>query len=331
MKRALITGVSGQDGSLLAELLVGKGYEVHGLVRRSSSGTLSRLTEVRDRLELHEGDLTDEGSLARVVADVRPDEIYNLGAQSHVGSSFAAPIATCDATGLGAVRLLEAVRRADLKDTRYYQAGTSELFGGVSDPPQSETTPLHPRSPYAYAKAMAHYATINAREAYGLFACNGILFNHEEPGRRGEAFVTRKISRAVARIKLGLQEKLTLGNLEAKRDWGFAGDYVQAMWLMLQQDQPDDYVVATGETHSVREFCEEAFSLLGLDWQQYLKHDARYERPSEVDLLVGDPAKARRQFGWEPKVRFKELVKIMVEADLDLAKREAQIANLPKP
>ncbi|HXB28159.1 MAG TPA: GDP-mannose 4,6-dehydratase [Gemmatimonadaceae bacterium] len=319
MKRALITGVSGQDGSLLAELLVGKGYEVHGLIRRSASGNLSRLTEVRDRLELHEGDLTDEGSLARVVADVRPDEVYNLAAQSHVGSSFAAPIATCDATGLGAVRLLEAVRHAGLTETRYYQAGTSELFGGVSDPPQSEVTPLHPRSPYAYAKAMAHYATINAREAYGLFACNGILFNHEEPGRRGEAFVTRKISRAVARIKLGLQESLTLGNLEAKRDWGRAKDYIEAMWLMLQQDKPRDYVIATGETHSVREFVDVAFAHVGLRWDKHVTTDTAFNRPSEVHVLCGDASKAARELGWRPKTAFAELVALMVDADLALA------------
>ncbi len=318
MKRALITGVSGQDGSLLAELLVGKGYEVHGLVRRSSSGNLSRLAEVRDRLELHEGDLTDEGSLARVVADVRPDEIYNLGAQSHVGSSFAAPIATCDATGLGAVRLLEAVRRADLKDTRYYQAGTSELFGGVSDPPQSETTPLHPRSPYAYAKAMAHYATINAREAYGLFACNGILFNHESP-RRAEAFVTRKITKAVARIKMGLQAQLTLGNLEAKRDWGLAPEYVEAMWLMLQAERPRDYVVATGETHSVREFAAMAFAHVGLRWEDHVVTDPAFERPAEVHVLCGDARRIEHDLGWVPRTTFAQLVALMVDADLDLA------------
>jgi GDPmannose 4,6-dehydratase len=338
MQRALITGITGQDGSYLVEILLAKGYEVHGIIRRASTFNTSRIDHLyKDphvngvRLFLHYGDLADPVQMVKLLYELKPDEIYNLGAQSHVRVSFDIPEYTGNVDGLGTLRILEAIREAGLvKKVRFYQASSSEMFGKAQEVPQTERTPFWPRSPYGCAKVYAYWLTLNYRESYRLHASNGILFNHESP-RRGETFVTRKITRAATRIKLGLQSHLYLGNLDARRDWGYAREYVEMMWLMLQQDQPDDYVVATGETHSVREFCEEAFSLLGLDWQQYLKHDARYERPAEVDLLVGDPSKARRQFGWEPKVRFKELVKIMVEADLDLAKREAQIANLPKP
>jgi GDPmannose 4,6-dehydratase len=338
MQRALITGITGQDGSYLVEILLAKGYEVHGIIRRASTFNTSRIDHLyKDphvngvRLFLHYGDLADPVQMVKLLYELKPDEIYNLGAQSHVRVSFDIPEYTGNVDGLGTLRILEAIREAGLvKKVRFYQASSSEMFGKAQEVPQTERTPFWPRSPYGCAKVYAYWLTLNYRESYRLHASNGILFNHESP-RRGETFVTRKITRAATRIKLGLQRHLYLGNLDARRDWGYAREYVEMMWLMLQQDQPDDYVVATGETHSVREFCEEAFSLLGLDWQQYLKHDARYERPAEVDLLVGDPSKARRQFGWEPKVRFKELVKIMVEADLDLAKREAQIANLPKP
>jgi GDPmannose 4,6-dehydratase len=280
-------------------------------------------------LFLHYGDLADSVSLVKLLYSLQPDEIYNLAAQSHVRVSFDIPEYTADITGVGAARILEAVIESGIgKKVRYYQASSSEMFGKVQEVPQRETTSLYPRSPYGCAKVFAHWLTINYRESYNLFACSGILFNHESP-RRGESFVTRKISLAAARIKKGLQKELVLGNLDSKRDWGFAKEYVEGMWLMLQQEKPDDYVVATGETHSVREFCEVAFGLLGLDWQKYVKHDSLYERPSEVDLLIGDPAKAKRQLGWEPKVRFKDLVKIMVEHDLGLARREAQIAQLP--
>ena len=338
MQRALITGITGQDGSYLVEILLAKGYEVHGIIRRASTFNTSRIDHLyKDphvngvRLFLHYGDLADPVQMVKLLYELKPDEIYNLGAQSHVRVSFDIPEYTGNVDGLGTLRILEAIREAGLvKKVRFYQASSSEMFGKAQEVPQTERTPFWPRSPYGCAKVYAYWLTLNYRESYRLHASNGILFNHESP-RRGETFVTRKITRAATRIKLGLQSHLYLGNLDARRDWGYAREYVEMMWLMLQQDQPDDYVVATGETHSVREFCEEAFSLLGLDWQQYLKHDARYERPAEVDLLVGDPSKARRQFGWEPKVRFEELVKIMVEADLDLAKREAQIANLPKP
>jgi GDPmannose 4,6-dehydratase len=312
--RAFITGVLGQDGSFLAELLLSKGYEVHGLVRRSSSTGTSRIDHIREGITLHEGDLLDEGSLVRIVTEVQPSDVYNLAAQSHVHSSFSAPIYTCEATGVGAVRLLEAVRRACPK-ARYYQASTSELYGGLSDPPQNESTPFHPRSPYAYAKLMAHWATVNAREAYSMYACCGILFNHESV-RRGEAFVTRKISRAVARIKKGMQDTVTLGNIEAMRDWGHAPDYVEAMWLMLQQARPTDYVIATGETHTVREFVELAFAHVGLDWRDHVKIDPAFLRPAEVHALCGDPSRARKELGWEPKTTFEELVRIMVDADL---------------
>jgi GDPmannose 4,6-dehydratase len=336
MKRALITGITGQDGSYLAELLLAKGYEVHGIIRRASSFNTSRIDHLYAdphvngvRFFLHYGDLADAVQMVKLLYELKPDEIYNLGAQSHVRVSFDIPEYTGDVDGLGTLRILEAVREAGLvKNVRFYQASSSEMFGKVQEVPQTEKTPFWPRSPYACAKVYAYWLTVNYRESYRLHASNGILFNHESP-RRGETFVTRKITRAAARIKLGLQKSLYLGNLDAKRDWGYAKEYVEMMWLMLQQDEPGDYVVATNETHSVREFCVEAFGLLGLDWAQYVQFDSRYERPSEVDLLIGDPTKAKRQLGWEPKVRFKDLVKIMVEADLELAKRDAQIARLP--
>lgn len=331
MKRALITGITGQDGSYLAEFLLDKGYEVHGLIRRSSSFNTQRIDhlfcnpEINGKsLFLHYADLTDSVRLVKLLYELNPDEVYNLAAQSHVRVSFDIPEYTSDVTAVGALRILEAIREAGLeKKSRFYQASSSEMFGKVQAVPQTETTPFWPRSPYACAKVFAHWATVNYRESYNLHASSGILFNHESP-RRGETFVTRKITRAATRISLGLQDKLILGNLDAKRDWGFAGDYVEAMWLMLQQEEPDDYVVATNETHSVREFCEEVFQYLGLDWQKYVGYDKRYERPAEVDLLIGDPAKARRVLGWEPRVNFKGLVKMMVEADLELAKREAR-------
>ncbi len=322
-KKALITGVTGQDGSYLTELLLQKGYEVHGIVRRASTFNRGRLDEVWSdpqlsgtRLFLHYGDLGDSGSLTRLLLNVHPDEIYNLGAQSHVRVSFDSPEYTLDVNATGTLRLLEAIRDAGLQP-RFYQASSSEMYGLVQAVPQSETTPFYPRSPYAVAKVAAYWLTINYRESYGLHASNGILFNHESP-RRGEAFVTRKITRAVAHILAGLQDKLYMGNLDAKRDWGFAKEYVEAMWLMLQQEKPDDYVIATGETHSVREFLEEAFGLVGLDWEKYVVHDARYERPTEVDLLIGDATKARKQLGWQPATTFKGLVKLMVEADIAL-------------
>ncbi len=329
MKRALITGITGQDGSYLAEFLLGKPeYEVHGLVRRSSTlnrqridPILGRDPRVRERFYLHYADLADASSLAWVLEQVRPDEVYNLGAQSHVRVSFDQPLYTADVVGLGTLRLLEAVRHlARSHAVRYYQASSSEMYG-AAPPPQGLDTPFHPRSPYACAKLYAHWQTVNYREAYGLFACSGILFNHESP-RRGESFVTRKITLGVARIKEGLQRKLVLGNLDAKRDWGFAGDYVRAMWMMLQQDRPDDYVVAMGETHSVREFLELAFSQLGLDWRNFVEFNSKYTRPSEVDMLLGDATKARKVLGWRPEVNFPGLVKMMIEHDLELAKRE---------
>jgi len=329
-KVALITGVTGQDGSYLAELLLGKGYTVHGVVRRSSSFATGRIDHLHrtfdngSRLQLHYGDLGDASGLRRIIEQTLPDEVYNLAAQSHVRISFDQPAYTADVVGLGALRLLEAIRdhikRHD-RPVRYYQAGSSEMFGQAAEIPQRETTPFHPRSPYACAKCYAHWQTINYREAFGLFAANGILFNHESP-RRGENFVTRKITRSATRIKLGMQDKLVLGNLEARRDWGFAGDYVEAMWLMLQQDQPDDYVIATGETHSVREFLELAFERAGLDWRRYVEFDSRFIRPSEVDLLIGDATKSRKLLGWQPRVKFHDLVAIMVDADLEIAQRE---------
>lgn len=320
-RRALITGITGQDGSYLAEFLLAKGYEVYGIIRRSSSFNTSRIDAIYEdphvpqpRLRLMYGDLNDASSLNKILRMVQPDEIYNLGAQSHVRVSFDIPEYTGEVTGLGTVRLLEAIRESGLRP-KFYQASSSEMFGKVQEVPQKETTPFYPRSPYAAAKVYAYWMTVNYREAYGLFACNGILFNHESP-RRGETFVSRKITKAAARIKLGLQEALYLGNLDAKRDWGYAADYVQAMWLMLQQDQPDDYVIATGETHSVRELLDVAFGHLGLEWQRYVKIDPRYYRPTEVDLLVGDASKARNKLGWEPKVTFKDLIIMMVDADL---------------
>lgn len=334
MKKALITGITGQDGSYLAELLLEKGYEVHGIIRRASSFNTGRLDDIYTdphnpsaRLFLHYGDLTDSVALVKLLYDLKPDEVYNLGAQSHVRVSFDVPESTGDIVGLGAQRILEAIRDTGLVGkVRFYQASSSEMYGKVQEVPQTEKTPFWPRSPYACAKVYAYWLTVNYRESYGLHASNGILFNHESP-RRGETFVTRKITRAATRIKLGLQDALYLGNMDAKRDWGYAKDYVEMMWMMLQQDKPDDYVVATNETHSVKEFVQETFAHLGLDWEKYVKYDARYERPAEVELLIGDPAKARRQLGWEPKVKFKELVKIMVDADLELAKKELAVKN----
>jgi len=324
-RRALITGVTGQDGSYLAELLLQKGYEVHGILRRSSSFNTARIEgiyqdphEPNYRLKLTYGDLNDASSLNRILRTVRPDEIYNLGAQSHVRVSFDVPEYTAEVTGIGTVRLLEAIRESGISP-RFYQASSSELFGS-SPAPQSEATPFHPRSPYGVAKLYSYWITVNYREAYGMFACNGILFNHESP-RRGETFVSRKITRAAARIKLGLQDKLFLGNLDARRDWGFAGDYVEAMWLMLQAKEPEDFVIATGECHTVREFLEAAFGRLDLDWKRYVEIDPRYFRPAEVDELRGDMSKARRKLGWQPKVRFAELVRMMVEADLEDLKK----------
>ena len=324
-KRALITGVTGQDGSYLAELLLEKGYEVHGIIRRTSTFNTDRIDHIyidphnpQARLFLHYGDLTDGTTLRRILEEVQPVEIYNLGAQSHVRVSFDSPEYTVDTVAMGALRLLEAIREYQQRtgiEVRFYQAGSSEMYGKVLEVPQKETTPFYPRSPYSCAKVYAHWQTINYRESYDLFACNGILFNHESP-RRGETFVTRKITRAVARIVAGKQKDLYLGNLDSKRDWGYAKDYVKAMWLMLQQDKPDDYVIATNETHEIREFLDIAFSYVNLNWQDYVKFDERYLRPAEVDLLIGDPAKAKKQLGWEPSVTFEELVKLMVDADL---------------
>ena len=320
-KTAFITGITGQDGSYLSELLLDKDYEVHGLVRRSSTDNLHRIQHLleNDRLTLHYGDLTDGGGLTRLVGDLGPEEVYNLAAQSHVKVSFDIPDYTTDVTAVGVVRLLEAIRSAGIK-TRFYQASSSEMFGKVRETPQTEHTPFHPRSPYACAKVFAHWITVNFREAYGLHGCSGILFNHESP-RRGETFVTRKISLAVARIKAGRQEKLYLGNLEAKRDWGFAKEYVEAMWLMLQQDEPQDFVIATGETHSVRDFAQASFDHVGLDWEKYVETDAEYHRPAEVDLLKGDATKAKEALGWEPQTKFTNLVKLMVDADLKLVEQ----------
>jgi GDPmannose 4,6-dehydratase len=329
-KRALVTGITGQDGSFLAEFLLEKGYEVHGVIRRSSTFITQRIDHLYQdphipgtRLFLVHGDLDDSSSLNTILRQVQPDEIYNLGAQSHVRVSFDVPEYTGNVTGLGTVRILEAIREAGIKP-KFYQASSSEMFGKALAVPQSEGTPFYPRSPYACAKVYAYYSTINYRESYGLFACNGILFNHESE-RRGETFVTRKITRAVARIKLGLQDKLYLGNLEAKRDWGYAKDYVEAMWLMMQAEKCDDYVIATGETHSVKEFVEQAFNYLDLDWKKYVEIDPWYYRPSEVDYLQGDATKARRELGWEPKVGFEELVRLMVDYDTILAKHDKDI------
>jgi GDPmannose 4,6-dehydratase len=324
-KRALITGITGQDGSYLTELLLSKGYEVHGIIRRASTFNTSRLEHIyadpragKTALKLHYGDLSDASALSRLIGKIAPDEIYNLAAQSHVRVSFDCPEYTTDITATGAVRLLEAIRETGIK-TKFYQASSSEMFGMVQHIPQSEKTPFYPRSPYGCAKVYAHWITVNYRESYDLFACSGILFNHESP-RRGETFVTRKITRAVAHIKAGLQDKLFLGNLDAKRDWGYAKEYVEAMWLMLQQDKPDDYVVATNETHSIREFLDLAFGHVKLDWKKYVEIDPRYYRPAEVDLLIGDYSKATRQLGWEPKTKFADLVRLMVDADVKLLK-----------
>ncbi|MEA5602963.1 GDP-mannose 4,6-dehydratase [Nostoc sp. UHCC 0252] len=324
-KRALITGITGQDGSYLSEFLLEQGYEVHGIIRRTSTFNTDRIDHIYEdphkdgvRLFLHYGDLTDGTTLRRILEDVKPVEIYNLGAQSHVRVSFDSPEYTVDAVGMGTLRLLEAIRDYQHRtgiQVRFYQAGSSEMYGLVQAIPQTETTPFYPRSPYACAKVYAHWQTVNYRESYDLFACNGILFNHESP-RRGETFVTRKITRAVAGIVAGKQKKIYMGNLDAKRDWGYAKDYVKAMWLMLQKDQPDDYVIATGETHSVREFLELAFNYVNLNWQDYVEFDERYLRPSEVELLIGDATKARQNLGWTPSVTFEELVSLMVEADL---------------
>ena len=332
MKKALITGITGQDGSYLTELLLAKGYEVHGIIRRASNFNTARIDHIytdphlpKAKLFLHYGDLMDSVALVKLLYDLKPDEVYNLGAQSHVRVSFDVPESTGDIVGLGTLRILEAIRETGLVGkVRFYQASSSEMYGKVQEVPQRESTPFWPRSPYACAKVFAHWLTVNYRESYGLHASSGILFNHESP-RRGETFVTRKITRAATRIKMGLQDALYLGNMDAKRDWGYAKDYVEMMWMMLQQDEPDDFVVATGETHSVREFVEETFGLLDLDWKQFVKHDARYERPAEVDLLIGDPAKAKAKLGWAPRVTFKELVKIMVEADLKLAENELKV------
>jgi len=321
-KKALITGITGQDGSYLAELLLGKGYEVYGIIRRASTFNTHRIDKIYQdphekgaRLHLMYGDLSDTSSVMNILSEIKPDEIYNLAAQSHVRVSFDIPEYTGDVVALGATRLLESIHRLGLK-TRYYQASSSEMFGKVQAVPQTETTPFYPRSPYAVAKLYAHWITINYRESYDMFACSGILFNHESP-RRGETFVTRKITRAVARIKAGMQDKLYLGNIDSKRDWGYAKEYVEAMWLMLQQDKPDDYVIATNETHTIREFLDIAFGHVDLDWNKYVEIDQRYYRPAEVDLLIGDPAKAKKQLGWEPKTSFEDLVKLMVDADIE--------------
>ena len=333
-KKALITGITGQDGSYLAELLLSKGYEVHGIIRRSSTFNTGRLDPIYQdphashrRLFLHYGDLSDASALARFIGKVQPEEVYNLAAQSHVRVSFDAPEYTADITGTGTVRLLEAIRETGIKP-RFYQASSSEMFGLVQEVPQRETTPFYPRSPYGCAKVYSHWITVNYRESYGLHASNGILFNHESP-RRGETFVTRKITRALARIKAGLQQKLFLGNLDAKRDWGYAKEYVEAMWLMLQQEKPDDYVIATGETHTIREFLDVSFGHVGLDWKKYVEIDPRYYRPAEVELLIGDASKAKRQLGWEPKTKFADLVRLMAEADIQLL--SDQLAGKMKP
>ena len=331
MKKVLITGITGQDGSYLAELLLEQGYEVHGIIRRASSFNTERIDHLYQdphisgtRLFLHYGDVTDSSQIANLLYDVQPEEIYHLAAQSHVRVSFDTAEYTGDVTGLGTVRILEAMRKVGLKGAKFYQASSSEMYGKVREVPQTEDTPFYPRSPYACAKAYAFHLTVNYRESYGIHASNGILFNHESP-RRGETFVTRKITRAATRIKLGLQDKLYLGNLDARRDWGYAPDYVRAMWLMLQHGDGDDFVVATNETHSVKEFVQETFALLDLDWEEHVEYDKRYERPTEVDLLIGDPAKAKKLLDWEPTVMFRDLVRIMVESDLNLARRESAV------
>ncbi len=328
-KKVLITGITGQDGSYLAELLLAKGCEVHGIIRRASTFNTGRLESLYDdphsgksRLFLHYGDLSDASAMARLIGKIQPEEIYNLAAQSHVRVSFDSPEYTTDVTATGTLRLLEAIRETGIRP-RFYQASSSEMFGLVREVPQTERTPFYPRSPYGCAKVFSYWITVNYRESYGMHVSNGILFNHESP-RRGETFVTRKITRAVAHIHAGLQDKLFLGNLDAKRDWGYAKEYVEAMWLMLQQDKPDDYVIATNETHSVREFLESAFARVGLDWKKFVEIDPRYHRPAEVDLLIGDYSKARHQLGWEPKTKFVELVKLMVDADVELLRRHRE-------
>jgi GDPmannose 4,6-dehydratase len=335
MKKALITGITGQDGSYLADLLLGKGYQVHGIVRRASTFNTSRIDHLYADphingvgLFLHYGDLSDSVNLVKLLYGLKPDEIYHLAAQSHVRVSFDIPEYTADITAVGTIRILEAIRETGIR-SRFYQASSSEMYGKAREVPQSEKTPFWPRSPYGVSKVFSYWATVNYRESYGLNASNGILFNHESP-RRGETFVTRKISRAVAAIKHGLQHELFLGNLEAKRDWGYAPEYVEAMWHLLQQDSGDDFVIATGEAHTVREFAEAAFAHVDLDWKKYVKHDPRYERPAEVDILIGDSSKAKKNLGWEPKVRFHELVKIMVDADMELLSREAPRKHLGK-
>jgi GDPmannose 4,6-dehydratase len=316
MKKAIITGITGQDGSYLAELLLDKGYAVHGLVRRASTETFERIAHLTDRITLHQADLLDQLSIIDVFRAVRPDEVYNLAAMSFVPTSWKQPVLTAEFTAVGVTRVLEAVRLIDPKGIRFYQASSSEMFGKVRETPQTETTPFHPRSPYGVAKVYGHYITVNYRESYGMFCCSGILFNHESP-RRGLEFVTRKVTDGVARIKLGLAKELRLGNLDARRDWGYAADYVRAMWLMLQQDRPDDYVIATGETHSVGELVEVAFGCVGLDWRSHVVQDPDLIRPAEVDLLIGNAARAHRELGWRPEVGFRELVERMVRADLE--------------
>jgi len=335
MKRALITGITGQDGSYLADLLLEKGYEVHGIIRRASTFNTSRIDHLYAdphvngvRMFLHYGDLSDSVNLVKLLYELKPDEIYHLGAQSHVRVSFDIPEYTSDVTGVATIRILEAIREAGLR-SRFFQASSSEMFGKVQQTPQTEKTPFWPRSPYGVAKVFSYWATVNYRESYGLCASNGIMFNHESP-RRGETFVTRKISRAVAAIKQGLQKELFLGNLDAKRDWGYAPEYVEGVWLILQHDEGDDFVLATGETHTVREFVEAAFGHANLDWKEFVKHDPRYERPAEVDVLLGDASKAKKIVGWEPKVRFHELVRIMVDADMDLLSRKTPRDHLGK-
>jgi GDPmannose 4,6-dehydratase len=315
MKNALITGITGQDGSYLAEMLLDKGYAVHGMVRRSSTETFERISHLHDRITLHQADLNDLASLVEVIQAVRPSEVYNLAAQSFVPTSWKQPLLTTDVTATGVTRMLEALRLVDPLGTRFYQASSSEMFGKVRETPQNEQTAFYPRSPYGVAKVYGHFITVNYRESYGMFCVSGILFNHESP-RRGKEFVTRKVTDAVARIKLGLQKELRIGNLEARRDWGFAGDYVRAMWLMLQQEKPEDYVIASGQSHTVRELIEIAFSHVGLDWQKFTRQDPAFMRPAEVDVLLGDPTKARRVLGWKPEVSFEQLVKMMVDADL---------------
>jgi len=334
MKTALITGITGQDGSYLAELLLDKGYEVHGIIRRASTFNTERIDHLYQdphingvKLFLHYGDIADSTNLIKLLYRIQPEEIYHLAAQSHVRVSFDIPEYTGDVTGIGTIRILDAVRETGLK-AKFYQASSSEMFGKVQEVPQRETTPFYPRSPYGAAKVYAYWVTVNYRESYGMYACNGILFNHESP-RRGETFVTRKITRAAARIKHGLEKKLYLGNLDARRDWGYAKEYVEAMWLMLQQDQPDDYVIATGETHSIRDLLDEAFSYAGLDWEKCVDQDERYYRPAEVDFLLGDATKAKRQLGWQPKTAFRELVRLMVDADMKLAEREVRANGFP--